>query len=85
MQKKVNDQSLDPFGCWVYHVAKHWPNIERTLEVIMAMEGAEPYKVNYIDLRGGRKSEDFQPIGVKVENTPGNSSLVRKHSATLDA
>ena len=37
----------------------------------MAMEGAAPFKVNYIDLRGGRKAEDFQPVGVKVENTPG--------------
>jgi hypothetical protein len=37
----------------------------------IAMEGAAPFKVNYIDLRGGRKAEDFQPVGVKVENTPG--------------
>jgi hypothetical protein len=26
---------------------------------------------NSIDLRGGRKAEDFQPVGVKVEQTPG--------------
>ena len=37
----------------------------------IVMEGARPFKVNYIDLRGGRKAEDFQPVGVKVENTPG--------------
>jgi predicted TIM-barrel fold metal-dependent hydrolase len=37
----------------------------------IAMEGAGPFKVNYIDLRGGRKADDWQPVGVKVENTPG--------------
>src|SRR5262245_65613098 len=37
----------------------------------IVMEGAGPFKVNYIDLRGGRKAEDWQPVGVKVENTPG--------------
>ena len=37
----------------------------------IVMEGSGPFKVNYIDLRGGRKAEDWQPVGVKVENTPG--------------
>jgi hypothetical protein len=37
----------------------------------IVMEGAGPFKVNYIDLRGGRKADDWQPVGVKVENTPG--------------
>jgi hypothetical protein len=37
----------------------------------IVMEGVGPFKVNYIDLRGGRKAEDWQPVGVKVENTPG--------------
>lgn len=37
----------------------------------IVMEGAAPFKVNYIDLRGGREANDFQPVGVKVENTPG--------------
>src|SRR5918992_3604726 len=37
----------------------------------IVMEGAGPVKVNYIDLRGGRKADDWQPVGVKVENTPG--------------
>src|SRR5215510_8333370 len=37
----------------------------------IVMEGSGPFRVNYIDLRGGRKAEDWQPVGVKVENTPG--------------
>jgi predicted TIM-barrel fold metal-dependent hydrolase len=37
----------------------------------IVVAGAAPLKVNYIDLRGGRKAEDWQPVGVKVENTPG--------------
>lgn len=37
----------------------------------IVMEGSAPFKVNYIDLRGGRNAEDWQPVGVKVENTPG--------------
>ena len=37
----------------------------------IVMAGSAPFKVNYIDLRGGRKAEDWQPVGVKVENTPG--------------
>lgn len=37
----------------------------------IVMTGSAPFKVNYIDLRGGRKAEDWQPVGVKVENTPG--------------
>ncbi|HKA45228.1 MAG TPA: amidohydrolase family protein [Burkholderiales bacterium] len=37
----------------------------------IVMAGCAPFKVNYIDLRGGRKAEDWQPVGVKVENTPG--------------
>jgi uncharacterized protein len=37
----------------------------------IVMAGSGPFKVNYIDLRGGRKAEDWQPVGVKVENTPG--------------
>ncbi len=37
----------------------------------IVIEGGEPLRVNYIDLRGGRNAEDFQPIGVKVEHTPG--------------
>ena len=37
----------------------------------IVMEGSGPFKVNYIDLRGGRKADDWQPVGVKVENTPG--------------
>jgi predicted TIM-barrel fold metal-dependent hydrolase len=37
----------------------------------IVMEGAGPFKLNYVDLRGGRKGEDFQPLGVKAENTPG--------------
>ena len=43
----------------------------------IVMEGSGPFKVNYIDLRGGRKAEDFQPVGVKVENTPGIIHLRR--------
>ncbi|MDH4260935.1 MAG: amidohydrolase [Gammaproteobacteria bacterium] len=37
----------------------------------IVMTGSTPFKVNYIDLRGGRKAENWQPVGVKVENTPG--------------
>jgi predicted TIM-barrel fold metal-dependent hydrolase len=37
----------------------------------IVMEGAGPFKLNYVDLRGGRKGEDFQPMAVKAENTPG--------------
>src|SRR5919205_3357149 len=37
----------------------------------IVIEGSEPFRVNYIDLRGGRKAEHWQPVGVKVENTPG--------------
>src|SRR5947208_17026371 len=37
----------------------------------IVMEGSGPFRVNYIDLRGGRKAEEWQPVGVKVENTPG--------------
>ena len=37
----------------------------------IVMEGSGPFKVNYIDLRGGKKAEDWQPVGVKVEDTPG--------------
>src|SRR5437764_2519364 len=37
----------------------------------IVMEGSGPFRVNYIDLRGGRKAEDWQPVGVKVQDTPG--------------
>ena len=37
----------------------------------IVMEGAGPFKVNYIDLRGGRKADDWQPVAVKVETTSG--------------
>lgn len=37
----------------------------------IVMAGTAPVKVNYIDLRGGKKADDWQPVGVKVENTPG--------------
>ena len=35
------------------------------------MGNAGPFKLNYVDLRGGRRGEAFQPIAVKAENTTG--------------
>jgi hypothetical protein len=37
----------------------------------MVLADAGLFKVNYIDLRGGRQADDWQPVGVKVEQTPG--------------
>jgi hypothetical protein len=37
----------------------------------LQIEGVPLQKVNYIDLRGGRSAEDWQPFGVKVEDTAG--------------
>jgi predicted TIM-barrel fold metal-dependent hydrolase len=37
----------------------------------IVLADAGPFKVNYIDLRGGRQTDDWQPVGVKVEQTPG--------------
>jgi hypothetical protein len=37
----------------------------------LQIDGVSLQKVNYIDLRGGRSAEDWQPFGVKVEDTAG--------------
>lgn len=37
--------------------------------IIMADAG--PFKLNYVDLRGGRSGEEFQPTAVKAAGTPG--------------
>ncbi len=67
-----SSQNVGPTGCTgeVPGLAPHTTTLPDGSDAIV-MEGAGPFKVNYIDLRGGRKAEDWQPVGVKVENTPG--------------
>src|SRR5712691_3318863 len=38
------------------------------------IEGAPLFQVAYLDLRAGRTSEDWQPFGVRVEETAGGVS-----------
>ena len=49
----------------------------------IVMEGAGPFKVNYIDLRGGRKAEEWQPVGVKVQDTPGIGPPEQRVAGTI--
>ena len=42
----------------------------------IVMAGSAPFKVNYIDLRGGRKAEDWQPVGVKVPDAEMEHVLI---------
>ena len=37
----------------------------------LLVEGQEPRPVNFVDLRAGRTNDDWQPIGVRVEDTAG--------------
>jgi predicted TIM-barrel fold metal-dependent hydrolase len=37
----------------------------------LVVDGQEPRPVNFIDLRGGRTNETWQPFGVRVEDTAG--------------
>lgn len=62
---------------WTNRVpAKHRHLMPHTVEHpdggdALQIEGIPLQRVNYIDLRGGRSAEDWQPFGVKVEDTAG--------------
>jgi predicted TIM-barrel fold metal-dependent hydrolase len=62
---------------WTPHMAaKYKDQAPRTVRLpdggdALLIPGQEPRPVNFIDLRGGRTNETWQPFGVKVEDTAG--------------
>jgi predicted TIM-barrel fold metal-dependent hydrolase len=56
--------------------AKHRDQAPRTIKLpdggdALLVAGQEPRPVNFLDLRGGRTNETWQPFGVTVEDTAG--------------
>src|SRR2546427_9445506 len=62
---------------WAIHYLNDRPDIVQRLRALQD-DGLALFQVAYLDLRAGRTAEDWQPCGVRVEETAGVGSAEQR-------